>query len=214
MNVLIVNRIYIKGNSLKLIRVKLSCWDNKNITIMATENEILRRAIGKLLDDRYGKTEELTREIGELLEEKCGKAEDLKTVLKKDIGEILDERCGQDHIPYFYFQVEVKGESLDCKELFSISLEELFPGDDFPYSKVVANFGDVTTEKIGKKTYFVKYDDKDSKSPRQVEQDLDVYRLRIREIFISRGKKDDSDKSVDVDVLMSRCCNYHSGGHN
>ncbi len=128
---------------------------------MATENEtILRRDIGKLLDDRYGKTEELKREIEELLEEKCRNAEDLKTVLMKDIGEILDERCGQDHIPYFLFQVEVKGESL-WKDLFSISLEELFPGDHFPYSRVVDNFGDVMTETIGKRTYFVKYDDKD-----------------------------------------------------
>ena len=134
------------------------------------------------------------------------------TISRRGIGELLNKEyptdsVQEDHIPYFYFQVEVRGNNLTEYNLFANRVDELFPRDKhFGNAYIVENFGNVNHEEVFKITYFVKYND--NSPPRDVEQVLDGHRLWIREFFHAECG------SEDVYVLMSRCCNYFNGGIN
>ena len=137
------------------------------------------------------------------------------------IGERLNEEYprddeGDDHIQYFYFQVEVilrneQGGPLQGDDLESTDLNLLFPGDLFEWSRIVEDFGTVKKDDLFKITYIAKYRHSGtSGTARQVETKLDNSRIAIRDRF----KKKFKDDEVDVLVLMSRACNYSNGGKN
>jgi len=147
-----------------------------------------------------------------------------KTITRREIGELLNQEFprkseGNAHIHYFYFQVEVttktgSGKPLDGKALESTDLEKLFSKrDKFEWKRIVENFGTVKKEDVFKITYMVKYCDP-SKTARKVEQELGDHHIRVRDKFKVLVEDTSGRDDVDVFVVVTRCCNYHSGGVN